>query len=143
MAALFSPFFEERYLFFIFLDLFWTAMAQHRDFDPLSVAIAPPQNETFEEREARETSEMYARKVSEEIDDQLRKEKAAKKKKKPPIKILLLGQSESGQSGLASGYGLADLSPREICNAQEYLLLFSSFLRLLLFFARLSTCLLS
>ena len=34
--------------------------------------------------------------MSDEIDEQLRNERLALKKKKPPVKVLLLGQSESG-----------------------------------------------
>ena len=65
------------------------------DIDPLAAACAPPPNETPQEKDARERREAEARRVSEEIDEQIRIEKAARKKKKP-VKVLLLGQSESG-----------------------------------------------
>lgn len=65
------------------------------DEDPLSRLLAPPPNETAEEREVRLRVEAEARLKSERIDDQLRAEKAALKKNKP-VKVLLLGQSESG-----------------------------------------------
>lgn len=67
------------------------------DEDPLSRLLAPPPNETAEEREVRLRVEAEARLRSERIDDQLRAEKAALKKNKP-VKVLLLGQSESGAS---------------------------------------------
>ena len=67
------------------------------DDDPLTRALAPPPNETQEEKEVRLRAEARARKVSEEIDESLKAEKAALKKK-PPVKVLLLGQSESGMS---------------------------------------------
>ncbi|KAJ8469127.1 hypothetical protein ONZ51_g9200 [Trametes cubensis] len=67
------------------------------DEDPLSRLLAPPPNETAEEREIRLRLEAEARMRSERIDDQLRAEKAALKKNRP-VKVLLLGQSESGKS---------------------------------------------
>ena len=73
-------------------------MGTASDVDPLAVAIAPPPNETPEERTKRLQDEERARRVSEEIDEQLRQEKAALKKQKRPVKVLLLGQSESGES---------------------------------------------
>ncbi len=66
--------------------------------DPLAAAIQPPRDETPAERWAREQAEARARSVSEQIDDQIKAEKMAMKKRKPPIKVLLLGQSESGKS---------------------------------------------
>lgn len=72
-------------------------MVRIPDEDPLSVALAPPPDETDEQRARRVAAEEAARRVSEEIDEQLRVERAAMKKKKRPIKVLLLGQSESGE----------------------------------------------
>lgn len=71
-------------------------MARSLDEDPLTAAIAPPPNETAEERDARLKAEADARRVSERIDEQLKAERAAMKKKRP-VKVLLLGQSESGE----------------------------------------------
>lgn len=64
--------------------------------DPLALALAPPRNETPEEKETRERAELEARRISDGIDEQIRQERAALKKKKKPVKVLLLGQSESG-----------------------------------------------
>ena len=66
--------------------------------DPLSVALEPPPDESPADRWAREQAEAQARRISEQIDDQIKAEKLAMKKRKPPIKVLLLGQSESGKS---------------------------------------------
>ena len=66
------------------------------DPDPLTAALAPPPDETPAARDAREHAEAEARRVSDEIDEQLRREGAALRKRKPPVKVLLLGQSESG-----------------------------------------------
>jgi guanine nucleotide-binding protein alpha-1 subunit len=66
--------------------------------DPLTLAAAPPKDETPAQRMVREKAEMEARRVSDEIDEQIRKEKQATKRRKRPVKVLLLGQSESGAS---------------------------------------------
>ncbi|RXW21992.1 hypothetical protein EST38_g3878 [Candolleomyces aberdarensis] len=64
--------------------------------DPLDVAIAPPPDETEEEREKRLSKEREAKVVSDAIDEEIEAERTAEKKKTRPVKILLLGQSESG-----------------------------------------------
>ncbi|OSD01266.1 G-alpha-domain-containing protein [Trametes coccinea BRFM310] len=74
--------------------------------DPLAAAIAPPPNETPEQRWAREQREAQARRISEQIDEQIRAEKQAMKKRKP-MKLLLLGQSESGKSTTVKNFQLA------------------------------------
>ncbi|KAF8555617.1 G-alpha-domain-containing protein [Imleria badia] len=66
--------------------------------DPLAVVTAPPPDETPEEKAAREEREAEAQRISDQIDDELRAEKAALKKQEQIVKILLLGQSESGKS---------------------------------------------
>jgi guanine nucleotide-binding protein alpha-1 subunit len=62
------------------------------DIDPLTLAIAPPPDETPEQRQIREAAEAEAKRISDEIDEQIRKEKELDKKKKKPVKLLLLGQ---------------------------------------------------
>ncbi|GJE98811.1 G-alpha-domain-containing protein [Phanerochaete sordida] len=69
----------------------------HESDDPLTRALAPPPDETPEAKEVRLRAEDEARRVSEQIDEALNKERAALKKKKV-MKMLLLGQSESGKS---------------------------------------------
>jgi hypothetical protein len=63
--------------------------------DPLALAIAPPPDETLDQRLARELVEAEARKVSDEIDEQLKREREGEKRKKKPVKLLLLGMSLS------------------------------------------------
>lgn len=69
-----------------------STMGRSFDEDPLTLAIAPPPDETPEQRQAREITEAEAKKISDEIDEQIRKEKEGERKKKKPVKLLLLGQ---------------------------------------------------
>jgi guanine nucleotide-binding protein subunit alpha len=64
--------------------------------DPLALAIMPPADETPEQRAMREMKEAEARRVSELIDEQLKLEKQANQRKKTPVRVLMLGQAESG-----------------------------------------------
>ncbi|KAJ7843731.1 guanine nucleotide binding protein, alpha subunit [Mycena olivaceomarginata] len=56
------------------------------DVDPLAEALAPPQNESPEQQRT-------AKKASDEIDDQLSRERQQAKRQPKPVKILLLGKS--------------------------------------------------
>lgn len=80
--------------------------------DPLSQAIAPPPDETPREKAEREAREANAKRVSDEIDEQLRTERAVAKKKRKPVKVLLLGQSESGKFGVMPNRSLLIASIR-------------------------------
>ncbi|KAH9963792.1 G-alpha-domain-containing protein [Russula dissimulans] len=66
--------------------------------DPLSRAIAPPATETEAERAAREAKEAEGRRISDLIDEQIKLEKQAISRKKAPVKVLMLGQAESGKT---------------------------------------------
>ncbi|KAG8880916.1 hypothetical protein FRB98_004676 [Tulasnella sp. 332] len=71
----------------------------HDPEDPLSLLIQPPTNETASERQRRLEEEAKAKQRSDEIDNQLKQElKKKKAQDKREIKVLLLGQSESGKS---------------------------------------------
>ncbi|OAX39062.1 G-alpha-domain-containing protein [Rhizopogon vinicolor AM-OR11-026] len=71
---------------------------QHDTTDPLAVITAPSPNESPEEKAAREEREAEARGISDLIDEELRAERAVRKKEEGMVKILLLGQGESGKS---------------------------------------------
>ncbi|KAL4065511.1 guanine nucleotide binding protein, alpha subunit [Scleroderma yunnanense] len=58
-------------------------------------ALAPPPNETLEAKQLRERNEAEARRINDAIDEQIRQERNSLKKKKKPVKVLLIGQSES------------------------------------------------
>jgi hypothetical protein len=67
--------------------------------DPLAAALLPPPDETPLEREKRVHAEIQAKQVSDGIDEMIRQERFEKKKTKvAEVKVLLLGQSESGKS---------------------------------------------
>jgi len=61
------------------------------DEDPLAMAIAPPPDETPEERLVREAAEAEAKRISDEIDEQIARDREQMKKTKRPMKLLLLG----------------------------------------------------
>ncbi|KAJ7213656.1 guanine nucleotide binding protein, alpha subunit [Mycena haematopus] len=77
------------------------------DIDPLSLALQPPPDETSQAREARLQLEREAKKRSDLIDEELNRERnAAEKKAAKSVKILLLGQSESGKSTTLKNFQL-------------------------------------
>ena len=67
-------------------------MAMPANEDPLTLALAPPANETYKQRRARKAAEAEAKRVSDEIDGRLRQERVEQEKKRKPLKLLLLGQ---------------------------------------------------
>jgi hypothetical protein len=109
------------------------------DSDPIANAIAPPQNESPEEREIRLQKERAAKQVSDAIDAELTREQTHEKKRPKPVKILLLGaslptsqrlspsltlvtpgQSESGPLFLLAGFIRTEIISRQIYDAEEY-----------------------
>lgn len=83
-----------------FLPSAWLRLAnmparEPADHDPLDAILRPPLDETPEEKACRIAQEEEARRVSMEIDESIRLERIARKKMRV-VRLLLLGQSESG-----------------------------------------------
>ena len=66
--------------------------------DPLTAVIAPPKDESDEQRAARQQQEDNAKKISDDIDKFLKQNGDAVAKRGQLVRLLLLGQSESGKS---------------------------------------------
>ncbi|KAG6334212.1 hypothetical protein ID866_4883 [Astraeus odoratus] len=67
------------------------------DVDPLDEVLRPPPDETEEDRVIRLAQEAEAKRRSQAIDDSIKAERI-QQKKKSVVRLLLLGQSESGKS---------------------------------------------
>ena len=65
--------------------------------DPFYELMQPPANETPAQKTARQKRELDAQRHSDGIDEDIKQERAEAKKQRGVIKVLLLGQSESGE----------------------------------------------
>ncbi|PFH53457.1 hypothetical protein AMATHDRAFT_137279 [Amanita thiersii Skay4041] len=63
--------------------------------DPFIELMRPPPDETPAQLMARRKRELDAQRISDKIDEQIKKERALSKKEKTVTKVLLLGQAES------------------------------------------------
>ena len=74
------------------------------------LATSETQDEPHLDDSERERSEAYARQVSFQIDCKLKAERLVMKKEDMPIKILLLGQSESGKTTVIKSKSIASIN---------------------------------
>jgi len=65
--------------------------------DPFFDLMQPPVDETPAQKTARQKRELDAQRVNDTIDEDIKQERAKLKKEKTVIRVLLLGQSESGE----------------------------------------------
>lgn len=86
--------------------------------DPLELALRPPPDETLEQRNRRLAHEEEAKRISLAIDASIKAERQARRKKRI-VRLLLLGQSESGKSLLSRHFlhPSVNTEPRQINHA--------------------------
>ncbi|KAI0360019.1 G-protein alpha subunit [Trametes cingulata] len=76
------------------------------DGDPFSALLRPPASETEHERIARLQREADAKRISDSIDEEIKADRERMRKSREDIRLLLLGQAESGKSTLQKQFQL-------------------------------------
>ncbi|PCH42467.1 G-protein alpha subunit [Wolfiporia cocos MD-104 SS10] len=74
--------------------------------DPLSALLRPPPSESETDKALRLQREAEAKKINDKIDEEIKADRERYKKSKQDVKLLLLGQAESGKSTLQKQFQL-------------------------------------
>ncbi|KAI0346526.1 G-protein alpha subunit [Trametopsis cervina] len=74
--------------------------------DPFSAHLRPPPGESDSDRQLRLQREAEAKRISDAIDEELKQDAKRLQKHKQDVKLLLLGQAESGKSTLQKQFQL-------------------------------------
>ncbi|KAI0768152.1 G-protein alpha subunit [Trametes elegans] len=74
--------------------------------DPFSALLRPPASETEHERVDRLRREADAKRISDSIDEEIKADRERMRKSRQDIRLLLLGQAESGKSTLQKQFQL-------------------------------------
>ncbi|TFK93955.1 G-protein alpha subunit [Polyporus arcularius HHB13444] len=80
--------------------------SSNTDADPFSLFLRPPASETEHERVTRLHREADAKRISDSIDEEIKADRERMRKSKQDIRLLLLGQAESGKSTLQKQFQL-------------------------------------
>lgn len=81
--------------------------------DPFIELMRPPLDETPAQMMARRKREQDAQRISDRIDEQIKKDRMQSKKEKEVLKVLLLGQAESGEHPTCDLYLLPDIHHKQ------------------------------
>ncbi|TBU49747.1 G-protein alpha subunit [Dichomitus squalens] len=80
--------------------------SSNTDGDPFTAFLRPPASETEHERVARLQREVEAKRINDSIDEEIKADRERLRKSKQDIRLLLLGQAESGKSTLQKQFQL-------------------------------------
>ncbi|RXW11637.1 hypothetical protein EST38_g14218 [Candolleomyces aberdarensis] len=93
--------------------------AGHGD-DPFAIFLEPPENETSGDRATRESNEAEAKGRSDEIDEELKKEKVLMRTRRREPKVVLVGDSESGRPNMVKQLRMSYVREEWLAEREKY-----------------------